>query len=379
MTQYTQDQLYQLSCKITEKFDIINELFGLGLTQGKKQWYGCCPIHKGDNTTAFNLYFGGTFGGGNWACRSNNCEKYFQNGISSLSFIRALLSVQNGWKSSRDKDKIVSFPKTLKFCEDFLGEKLSSETVDKIKLEKQRFVSLFKQKENIGGETDKPKLTRDIVRQNLLIPSPYFLSRGFSEQILDKYDIGDCTKPGKTFNGRAVIPIYDDSNTYMVGGTGRSIYDRCDSCGSYHNHQVECPSEDFRGIYSKWKNNFEKSNYLFNLWWAKNRIKESGCIILVEGPANVLRLEECCIQNSVAIFGTQLSEVQRFLINLSGCTTVLTIFDNDDAGQSAVKTIQQKLCKLYHLINYIPKMNDIAEMKVDIVKEELCPILEKVG
>jgi 5S rRNA maturation endonuclease (ribonuclease M5) len=259
-----------------------------------------------------------------------------------------------------------------------LGENnLINKEVDWAQIEKQKFTSLFKQKERVIGDT---RLTKDDVRSRLVIPSPYFLSRGFSKEILDKYDIGDCHTKGKPMNGRAVITVYDDDNFYMVGSTGRSIYGLCDKCNCYHAGNMGCPEVSLRNIYSKWKNNFDKSNFLYNQWFAKNEIKKCGSVILVESPGNVLRLEEAGIRNSVAIFGLTLSDTQRFLLNLSGATTIITIFDNDEneAGQKAAATIAEKLKRLYHVINYLPKQNDIAEMPINVVKEEILPILEKV-
>ena len=377
--QYTQDQLYQLSCKLVNRFDEINELFGLGLIQEKKYWVGACPLHDGNNKTAFNLYFGGSFNGGNWACRTNSCEKSFQSGISILSFIRGILSKQKGWSGPRDKDKVVSFSSVLQFCESFLGEtSLTNKEVDWGQLEKRKFTSLFKQKEKVKVEG---KISREDVQSRLIIPSPYFLKRGFSPEILTRYDIGDCLTLKKQMNGRAVIPIFDDNGDYVLGCTGRSLYERCDKCGAYHSEKSNCPSEELRPIFSKWKNNFDKSNFLFNLWVAKDEIRKSGSVILVESPGNVLRLEEAGIRNSVGLFGLVLSDVQRFLLNLSGATTIITIFDNDEngAGQKAVLEITEKLKRLYHLVNYVPKENDIAETPVHIIKEEILPILEKVG
>jgi hypothetical protein len=380
MPQYTQQQLYEISCKIMDRFEEVNEVFGLNLVRGSKYYSGKCPIHEGaDNPTALNIYHSGNFKAGNWACRSNQCEKHFQSGCSILSFIRSLLSVQNGWKGSRDKDKIVSFGKVLRFCETFLGEiNLINKEVDWAQIEKQKFTALFKQKEKV---VVKDKISREEVRQRLIIPSPYFVSRGFSKEILDKYDIGDCLTKGKPMNGRAVIPVYDDDNLYMVGSTGRSIYGLCDKCNCYHAGDMGCPEVSLRNIYSKWKNNFDKSNFLYNHWFAKPHIRKLGSIILVESPGNVLRLEEAGIKNSVGLFGLNLSDAQRFLLNLSGATTIITIFDNDEnqAGQQAAATIAEKLKRLYHVINYLPKQNDIAEMPISVVKEEILPILEKVG
>ena len=371
---HTPEQLYELSSKVMERFDELQQLLNLELRRENKFYVGACPIHGGDNKSSFNIYFSGDYLGGNWVCRTHSCQRHFQDGISVLSFIRAILSKKRGWKGPRDRDKIAPFSSVLRFCENFVGKNIQGLEIDWDRIEKNRFCKMFKIKERSVGQS---KINRSHVREKLIIPSPYYIERGYSPEILDEYDVGTCTTKGKPFYDRAIFPVYEDNGEYLVGISGRSIYDICDKCGSHHNPALRCPSSEYVGIYTKWRTNFNKSDHLFNYWRAKDEIKRTGSIILVESPGNVLRLEEAGIKNSLAILGKELGEVQRFLINLSGASTIITIMDNDEAGQDGVKAINKKLNKLYHMINYVPKFGDIGEMKVDVVKEEICPILEK--
>jgi len=51
----------------------IIEFFGLDLRLYGNKMIGCCPVHKGDNKTAFNLWPRSGF----WVCRSHNCHEVF--------------------------------------------------------------------------------------------------------------------------------------------------------------------------------------------------------------------------------------------------------------------------------------------------------------
>ena len=70
---------------------------------------------------------------------------------------------------------------------------------------------------------------------------------------LNKYDVGLCTNPQRPMYNRVVAPIYDTEYKTMVGCTGRSIFEACPKCGTYHNPQRDCPSPEKQWLYSKWK------------------------------------------------------------------------------------------------------------------------------
>ena len=75
---------------------------------------------------------------------------------------------------------------------------------------------------------------------------------------------------------------------------------------------------------------------LFGLDSAKDAIKKSGVVILVEGYFDQISLRARGIQNVVAPLGTSLTlEHARLLKRFSG--KVVTIFDGDEAGLRAVK------------------------------------------
>ena len=85
------------------------------------------------------------------------------------------------------------------------------------------------------------------------------------------------------------------------------------------------------------------------------------------------RLEESGIHNSVALFGSSLGQRQKMLLDISGAMNIITIMDNDSAGQEAANQINIKCGRTYNIKNITINYNDIAEMTVDQIKNEIIP------
>ena len=367
---YNQDHLKIVCDSLCDKIESLFEILSLDEIQHNgKMYVGCCPIHNGDNKSAFNIYPDGESYRGNWKCRTHNCEKYFKASI--IGFIRGVLSNKKyNWEKNTDKS--VSFQETMEFIEKFLGNDIKNIKISKSQKEKNRFTCAInhiveKKEDNVCF------VDRHSIRKSLLIPSQYFIDRGFSSKILERYDVGLCNRHDKEMYNRAVAPIYDIDHKYMVGCTGRSIFNKCSACESYHDPNTECPSEQNRWKFPKWKHNyqFKSQNHLYNIWFAKKSILETNSVILVESPGNVWRLEECGINNSVALFGANLSDRQRILLDGSGAMTIITIMDNDEAGQKAAQAIKDKCKNTYNIININISKPDIAEMTDKEIQEEI--------
>ena len=104
----------------------------------------------------------------------------------------------------------------------------------------------------------------------------------------------------------------------------------------------------------------------------------SATAIIVESPGNVWRLEENGIHNSVAIFGSSMSDRQKVLLDSSGAINLVVLTDNDEAGKKAADQIKQKCQNTYKI--YIPTISkgDIGEMNSDEIDNEIKPLLEKM-
>jgi 5S rRNA maturation endonuclease (ribonuclease M5) len=333
-----------------------------------------CPVHGGDNQSALNLYHTGDTYRGNWKCRTHQCEQSFKSSI--IGFIRGCLS-NNKLNWSKPGDDTVSFSDTTAFIESLMKDKPNI-SIEKKHENKQSFINTVQKLKKSNNEKILG-VSRKTVQKQLQIPSPYFLSRNFSANILNKYDVGECFTPGKEMNNRAVVPIYDVDSETMIGCTGRSIFEKCKLCGSFHSQSKQCPGPDEIWLYSKWKHskNFKTQESLYNLWYAKSYIKDSKTAIIVESPGNVWKLEEAGIHNSIAIYGSSFTNKQKLLLDTIGAMHLITIMDNDTAGQQGATQIYSKCNRTYNVQNIVVPANDIAELTVSDINTIIKPQLQE--
>lgn len=321
-----------------------------------------CPIHQGDNPSALNIYHVGDNYRGNWVCRTHHCEKVFQPSI--IGFMRGVLSARE-MRWSKNGDQLYSFHKTLEQASKIIDTKLDNISVNYQNVEK----NLFTKNINAMKPLEKSNtnlLSPEIVRSMLKIPCDYYLNRGYSDEILKKYDVGLCDNPQRSMYNRVVVPIYDTDHKHMIGCTGRSIYEACQNCGYHHCNQIECGNiETYK--HTKWRHNknFKAKDHLYNLWFAKGHIAKQQSVILVESPGNVWKLEQAGIHNSVAIFGTSFSDRQKMLLDCSGAMNVIIALDPDNAGIEGSKKIQEKCHRTYNtkIIENLP--TDIGDMSIE--------------
>ena len=376
-TSYNQNELKLICDALCDDIDTVLEKLGIEYKQAGRMVSMSCPIHGGDNPSALNLYPEGETYRGNWKCRTHGCENTFKSSI--IGFIRGVLSHnQLGWM--KEGDNSVSFSVAINFAKQILKDDFNGIKVSKTQIEKSTFSSFVG---NVATK-DRPAETatlvsRSAVKKSLNIPAQYFVNRGFSPTMLGKYDVGLCDKAGKEMYERAVAPIYDNDHKFMVGCTGRSIFNKCENCSSYHNPSMSCPDVENRWKHSKWKHNygFKTQNHLYNLWFAKDYIRDTKTVIVVESPGNVWKLEECGFRNSVAIFGSSLADKQKMLLDSSGAMQLILLLDNDNAGKQATDIIAKKCSRTYNIYTPTFVTSDIADMDQEIIIEELGKLTQR--
>ena len=347
---------------------------GVSLRLRGKMYTGPCPIHGGNNPSAFNLYPDGFAIRGNWVCRTHHCERTFKPTI--LGFVQGVLSHQQyNWPGPR----MVSFKDTIDWLCEFVGKgKLEDIEVDLAEVEKRKFA----QRCELIGRTPQESLegwSRETVRQRLLIPAQYFLDRGFSAEILDKYDVGlSQVPPAHPMCERVVVPVFDPDYRRVIGVTGRSIHEKCPHCQRYHGG--DCPTDE-RGLLgaAKWVNShFQKESCLYNYWFAQEHIRKSGLAVLVEGQGDVWRLEESGIHEGLGLFGTALNDPQQVILERSGAFTLVILTDGDAAGQDARKELEKLLGRSYRLCfpRFPEGRKDVGELTPQEIRNWLLPIIE---
>lgn len=322
-------------------FDLFDH-FGIDFCENNGMIICPCPIHEGDNETAFNINIDedNDFYG-KWFCNTKKCHND-KGGNDILSLIKRLLDKQ----SRRD----TPFGEVVSFCESFtngVAVNCSSFALDSDPLKK-----LFLPKKEVVVDN---RISRKMVRERLRFPAYFYLDRGFTKEALDLFDVGVCDTLGKQMCNRVVFPVYDETDSYVVGSTGRTLVD----------HPV------------KWLNQkgFNKSNYLYGYGKSAKPIRDKDSIILVEGQGDVIRMYEAGVKNVVGMFGSSLSDAQEFLIQKTGVSTVILITDNDEAGKKcSIETIE-KLKYLFNIkvVSYPKK--DVGEMTVQEIRDIIVPQL----
>lgn len=372
-----QAKLKVLCDDLCDNIESLLDTFGIDYKYNSKMISMPCPIHGGDNASAVNIYPEGDNYRGNWKCRTHSCEQEFKASI--IGFVRGIISHQKyGWRNPGDQS--CSFNEALDYVQMFLNKDLKDIKISRVEKNKKEFTNIVNYIQSSDTSKNESQLTRQSIVNNIGIPAQYYLDRNYSKEILTKYDVGLCNNPSKPMHNRVVVPIYDNDYKFMVGCSGRSIFEKCNQCKSYHDPKNQCPKPDDTWKYSKWKHSadFKSQNYLYNFWFAKAHILETSTAIIVESPGNVWRLEENGIHNSVGIFGSSLSDRQKILLDSSGAMNLVILTDNDDAGKKAAIQIKNKCQNTYRI--FIPEIskNDIGDMTPDEINIEIKTFLERI-
>lgn len=122
-----------------------------------------------------------------------------------------------------------------------------------------------------------------------------------------------------TFRGRLMFPIFNPSGK-VIAFAGRIIG----------------KEKTAKYINSPQTKVYNKSEVLYGVNLAKNAIRKTGDVLLVEGYTDVITLNLHDIKNVVASSGTSLTSQQMHLLHRYG-DTITMIYDSDSAGQAAMK------------------------------------------
>lgn len=345
-------QLSALNTSLEKEISKLLIHFNVNLNRVAGKYCGKCPIHNGDNSSAFN-YSLNTHNNWNycsWRCYTHNCHRIFAD--NTIGLVRGLLSNQNeNWRAISDKTH--SFPKTLQWIENFLGVKTNSIVVE--------------EKSTVEFRVPDPTLvlTRGEIRDMMGRIPKYFMGRGFQSDLLNNFDVGAPIKPIPKYYFREFVPVYENNGENCIGAMARSVFNKCPKCAAHHDAKFACPKPEFAQYYSKWKAwEFNRGYSLYNLWNAKSSILKTNSVILVEGTGSVWRLKEAGIENVVASYGTNLSFGQKELLKSCGAEYLWLCFDNDKAGDTAFKTLGKELWPHFFLrkLNFPAEYSDIGEI-----------------
>jgi len=320
--------------------------------------YCRCPIHGGDNPTAFRFYPNPN-GYASWKCSTKHCHEKYGGGV--IGFMQGMTHSKTG-----------SYVPNVTAAQ-WLGKILNIDLDDldakslKSAQERQNYV----RKSQLLGKRGEIKRWRvDEVRTQYTIPSSAFLKRGYSASLLTRLLIGDSNRTNRT-----VVPVFDDNPNYIVGFTARTIYDKCEECGLYHGGK-DCEEGE-----PKWKHSsgFNTASYLYN--YSELLMGNHKSATIVESPGNTLRLLDAGYAPVVCIFGSQLSVKHRYLLSAAGIQRLNVLMDGDEAGEKGAKQIYD-MCKGLFSVNVldikkIGPYNDVGEIRESGVLNKIVEFLKK--
>ncbi|WP_345953507.1 DNA primase [Mucilaginibacter sp. PAMB04168] len=178
----------------------------------------------------------------------------------------------------------------------------------------------------------------------------YFKERGFTTDIIKKFELGYSPDNWEAFTSTAINkgyqPQYLEESGLSVKRDNGTLYDR-------YRGRVMFPIHGFTGrviafggrtlktdkkvpkyVNSPESEIYHKSSVLYGLFFAKKSIRDEDNCYLVEGYADVLSVHQAGIENVVASSGTSLTVEQ---IRLIGRFTknITILYDGDAAGIKA--------------------------------------------
>jgi hypothetical protein len=365
----TNDQLNIMADKLVDRIEDVFHKFGIDAKKSRNHYYAACPIHDGDNSNAFNLYVNGYAYRGIWKCRTHGCERIFKK--TPIGLVRALLSKKKyGWAIQGDKQ--APFNEVIEWISKFLKLDAKSLEVDDAYVSKKKFINSCNWLNPQQGKKSlwMPRYSY-LQTPTLDFSSSYASARGFSDEIIKKYDISECNADNREMTGRMVIPVYDEQHKAVIGCTGRTLLPQCSQCKHYH--KDACPGKEEIWKYTKWRHNkgFAAEEHLFNYWYAKDHINREHSVVLVESPLSVMKLVQSGINNCLASFGAHLTDSQLNKLFQTECYTINLLYDNDEAGRLATADIKQRVEKVFNIntIEFPYEFSDPAEMTIEQIKQ----------
>jgi DNA primase len=312
--------------KVKERVDIV-EVIGdyVPLKKKGQNMWACCPFH-GEKTPSFSLspakQIYKCFG-----CGKAGDPIQFVMDIEGIGFQEAIRQLAGKYGIEVEEDANLSPEQNLEQSE-------RESLFIAVNFAKDFFVKNL--------ETDEGKS----------IGLSYFKERGFTPQIIQKFDLGYALDGWDHFLKAAKSAGYQEEILLKAGlilqkeGEAERLYDRFRNRVTFTIHNVSGKAIGFGArILTKDKNQpkyinspetpiYHKSDVLYGLFQAKKAIRDQDNCFLVEGYTDVVSLHLSGIENVVASSGTSLTDGQIKLIRRF-TNQVTVLYDGDSAGIKA--------------------------------------------
>ena len=312
--------------KVKERVDIV-EVIGdyVPLKKKGQNMWACCPFH-GEKTPSFSLspakQIYKCFG-----CGKAGDPIQFVMDIEGIGFQEAIRQLAGKYGIEVEEEANLSPEQNLEQNE-------RESLFIAVNFAKDFFVKNL--------ETDEGKS----------IGLSYFKERGFTPQIIQKFDLGYALDGWDHFLKAAKAAGYQEEILLKAGlilqkeGDAERLYDRFRNRVTFTIHNVSGKAIGFGArILTKDKNQpkyinspetpiYHKSEVLYGMFQAKKAIRDQDNCFLVEGYTDVVSLHLSGIENVVASSGTSLTDGQIKLIRRF-TNQVTVLYDGDSAGIKA--------------------------------------------
>ncbi|MFW6220888.1 MAG: DNA primase [Fibrobacterota bacterium] len=317
------DESQHIKEEIRSRLDIV-EVVGryVSLKASGQNYKGLCPFHK-EKSPSFMVNPGkGIFHC--FGCGKGGDVFGFLMEIEGVGFgeIIRMAAEETGvklqsapTKNSQNKDASGSLSKT----ELLSIHKLATRFFYNMMRKSSEAIAYFK-KRGISGETARdfqlgyaPQGWRNLLSfmAGQSIAGQSLVSCGLA---IEK---NEGAQPYDRFRGRIMFPIFDIAGRPIAFG-GRALTDED------HPKYLNSPETAL----------YNKSRTLYGMHTARQAVKQSGTLLVVEGYMDVLSLYQAGIRNSVATSGTALTEQHGQMMRRFAQRIVL-VFDGDSAGRRA--------------------------------------------
>ena len=354
----TIDQIFE-SC-------VIEEVVGSYLPDLKKKgtnYWACCPFHN-EKTPSFSV----SPAKGIYKCFG--CGK----GGNSINFVMEI----GGF----------TYPEALrelakKYNIEIQEKDLTPEQIEKSNKRDSLFLI-----NSYANKYFQEKLWES--KEGKLIGLSYFNQRGFSKNIIKKFQLGYSPKEKNALTKQAIKDLYEKK---FLEESGLSFFNEKSSADRFR-ERVIFPIHNYSGKVlgfggrslninnkAKYLNSpesliYQKSKVLYGLYFSKSEITKQNNCYIVEGYTDVISMHESGIENVVAASGTALSSEQ---INLIGRLTknITLLFDGDQAGlQASFKSIDLILKEGMNVkIVMFPKNEDPDSYSKKLTQDEYIKFL----
>lgn len=304
----------------TDIVDVVSEF--VTLKKAGANYKGLCPFHN-ERTPSFSV------SPARGICHCFSCGK----GGNAVNFIM--------------EHEQITYPEALRWLAKKYNIPIAErELTDEEKKEASERESLFIVNE-WAMEYFKDVLHND--EDGQAIGMQYFRSRGFRDDIINKFSLGFSLQQRDGLSKAALskgfqpkfltgtgLCILREHNELIDKFTSRVMFPWINVSGKVCAFGGRLLDSRTKGVSQKYVNSpdseiYHKDHELYGIYQAKKAISKEDCVYMVEGYTDVISMHQCGLENVVANSGTALSVHQIRLLHRFTSNIVL-LYDGDAAG-----------------------------------------------